>query len=72
MCAGNTQIRTAAIMYLWTATVAFPVTVSAFAPLWIAVIFAAVLLALTIFFSLGKSKSLKVLPPEIRLEKKNV
>ena len=32
MRAGNTQIRTAAILYLWTATIAFPVTVSAFAP----------------------------------------
>jgi UDP-GlcNAc:undecaprenyl-phosphate GlcNAc-1-phosphate transferase len=60
MRAGNTQIRTAAIMYLWTATIAFPVTVSAFAPLWVAAIFAGAMLAFTIFFSRGKSKSLRI------------
>ena len=59
MRAGNTQIRTAAIMYLWTATIAFPVTVSAFAPLWAAAIFAGAMLAFTIFFTRGKSKSLR-------------
>jgi UDP-GlcNAc:undecaprenyl-phosphate GlcNAc-1-phosphate transferase len=57
MRAGNTQVRTAVIMYLWTATIAFPVTVSAFAPLWVSAIFAGVLLAFTILFSRGKSKS---------------
>jgi UDP-GlcNAc:undecaprenyl-phosphate GlcNAc-1-phosphate transferase len=60
MRAGNTQIRTAAIMYLWTATIAFPVTVSAFAPLWVVAIFAGALLAITIFFTRGKSKSLQL------------
>ena len=40
--AGNSQLRTAIIMYLWTAAIAFPVTVWAFAPLWIALIVGAV------------------------------
>jgi UDP-GlcNAc:undecaprenyl-phosphate GlcNAc-1-phosphate transferase len=43
-------------MYLWTATIAFPVTVLAFAPLWVGAVVAAMLLGFTIFFSLGKSK----------------
>ena len=34
--AGNTHLRTTLIMYLWTATIAFPVVVSAFEPLWVA------------------------------------
>jgi UDP-GlcNAc:undecaprenyl-phosphate GlcNAc-1-phosphate transferase len=38
-------------MYLWTATIAFPVVVSAFAPLWAAAITAGLMLAFTIFFS---------------------
>lgn len=58
MRAGNTQIRTAAILYLWTATIAFPVTVSAFAPIWLSAIVAGLMLAFTIKFSRGKSKSL--------------
>ena len=58
MRAGNTQIRTAAIMYLWTATIAFPVSISAFAPLWIVAIVAGAMLSFTIYFSLKKSKSL--------------
>ena len=60
MRAGNTQTRTAAIMYLWTATIAFPVSVSAFAPLWVSAIFAGAMLAFTIFFSRGKSKSMRI------------
>ncbi len=58
MRAGNTQIRTAAIMYLWTATIAFPVSISAFAPLWVVAIFAGALLSFTTYFSQRKSKSL--------------
>jgi UDP-GlcNAc:undecaprenyl-phosphate GlcNAc-1-phosphate transferase len=58
MRAGNTQTRTAAIMYLWTATIAFPVSISAFAPLWLVSIVAAAMLTFTIFFSRKKSKSL--------------
>jgi UDP-GlcNAc:undecaprenyl-phosphate GlcNAc-1-phosphate transferase len=61
MRAGNTQVRTAVIMYLWTATIAFPVSVAAFAPLWAAAIFAGAMLAFTIFFSRGKSKSYRSL-----------
>jgi UDP-GlcNAc:undecaprenyl-phosphate GlcNAc-1-phosphate transferase len=49
--AGNTHLRTTLIMYLWTATIAFPVVVSAFAPLWAAAITAGLMLAFTIFFS---------------------
>jgi UDP-GlcNAc:undecaprenyl-phosphate GlcNAc-1-phosphate transferase len=56
MRAGNTQQRTAFIMYLWTATIAFPVTVLAFAPIWVAALVALVLLIFTTIFSLGKSK----------------
>ncbi len=35
---GNSHQRTAVIMYFWTATVAIPVTVMAFEPLWVAVV----------------------------------
>ena len=56
---GNTQVRTAGIMYLWTATIAFPVSVAAFAPLWASAIFAGAMLAFTIYFSRGKSKSFR-------------
>jgi UDP-GlcNAc:undecaprenyl-phosphate GlcNAc-1-phosphate transferase len=59
MRAGNTQIRTAGIMYLWTATIAFPVSVSAFAPLWFSAVFSGAMLAFTIYFSRGKSKSFR-------------
>jgi UDP-GlcNAc:undecaprenyl-phosphate GlcNAc-1-phosphate transferase len=51
MRAGNTQMRTAAILYLWTATIAFPVVVSAFAPLWASAMVAGLMLAFTIFYS---------------------
>ena len=40
---GNSQLRTSFIMYLWTATIAFPATISAFAPLWVALLVAAAL-----------------------------
>jgi UDP-GlcNAc:undecaprenyl-phosphate GlcNAc-1-phosphate transferase len=58
MRAGNTQIRTVAIMYLWTATIAFPVSISAFAPLWVVAIFTSVILSFTLYFTMRKSKSL--------------
>ncbi len=51
MRAGNTQARTALIMYLWTATISFPVSISAFTPGWVAILVAAVLLTFTILFS---------------------
>jgi UDP-GlcNAc:undecaprenyl-phosphate GlcNAc-1-phosphate transferase len=51
MRAGNSQARTAFIMYLWTATFAFPVSISAFTPLWVAGLLAAALLAFTIIFT---------------------
>ena len=56
MRAGNSHLRTTLIMYLWTATIAFPVVVSAFAPLWVAAIVAGGLLALTISFSQRNSR----------------
>lgn len=51
MSAGNSQLKTAIIMYFWTATIAFPVTVSAFAPLWVAALTAAILIAITLMVS---------------------
>lgn len=49
--AGNSHLRTAVILYLWTATIAFPVVVSAFAPLWTAAIVAGLMLGFTTYFS---------------------
>lgn len=40
---GHSQLRTAFIMYLWTATIAFPAAISAFAPLWISALVLVVL-----------------------------
>lgn len=50
MRSGNSQARTALIMYFWTATIAFPVSVSAFTPIWIAAVLFGVMLAMTIAF----------------------
>ena len=50
MRSGNTQSRTALIMYFWTATIAFPVSISAFTPLWVAGAVFASLLIFTIIF----------------------
>ncbi len=47
--AGISQRRTAVIMYFWTATIAIPVTLAAFAPIWMAIA-AFVLFAITSFF----------------------
>ena len=46
---GNSQTRTAIVLYLWTATFAVPVTIAAFAPLWIALLIGVILLALSYF-----------------------
>jgi UDP-GlcNAc:undecaprenyl-phosphate GlcNAc-1-phosphate transferase len=43
-------------MYLWTATIAFPVTVLAFAPTWVAALVAITLLLITTIFARGRSK----------------
>ena len=56
MRAGNTQQRTAVIMYLATATVAFPVTIAAFEPIWVAGLSAVLLLTITILVYRGKVK----------------
>lgn len=53
MRSGNSQQRTAIIMYLWTATIAFPLTISAFTNLWIAALVAIAMFTLTIFYSRG-------------------
>ncbi len=44
LSAGNSTNKTAVILYLWTATIAFPVTVLAFAPWWVALITVVVLI----------------------------
>lgn len=54
MRSGNSQQRTAVIMYLWTATIAFPLTISAFTNLWVAALVAISMLAITILYSRGK------------------
>ena len=59
MRAGNTQARTAFIMYMWTATISFPVSISAFTPLWVAVLLFAAMFVATILFSRRKSQSLR-------------
>ena len=53
MRSGNSQQRTAIIMYLWTATIAFPLTISAFTNLWVAALVAISMLALTLLYSRG-------------------
>jgi UDP-GlcNAc:undecaprenyl-phosphate GlcNAc-1-phosphate transferase len=55
LSAGNSTNRTAVILYLWTATIAFPVTVLAFAPWWVALITALILFGM----SVGVMKSKK-------------
>jgi UDP-GlcNAc:undecaprenyl-phosphate GlcNAc-1-phosphate transferase len=48
-------------MYLWTATLAFPITISAFAPIWIAFLVAAILAIITIVVTRnGKKDSVYV------------
>ena len=54
LTAGNSHQRTVLIMDLWTATDAVPVTVAAFAPLWIAGIVAIFLAILSVVFSKTK------------------
>jgi UDP-GlcNAc:undecaprenyl-phosphate GlcNAc-1-phosphate transferase len=48
-------------MYLWTATLAFPITISAFAPVWVAILSAAALMTITIVVTRsGKKDSVYV------------
>ncbi len=54
MRSGNTQARTALIMYFWTATIAFPVSISAFTPLWVAGVVFAALLTFTVIFQMQR------------------
>ena len=51
MSAGNSQLKTAIIMYFWTATIAFPVSISAFAPIWVAILLAFAMATFTILLS---------------------
>ena len=51
MSAGNSQLKTAISMYFWTATIAFPVSISAFAPIWVAVLLALAMATFTILLS---------------------
>jgi UDP-GlcNAc:undecaprenyl-phosphate GlcNAc-1-phosphate transferase len=60
MRSGNSQARTALIMYLWTATIAFPVSISAFTPLWVAGILFGAMLAFTITFQKKRPELLKL------------
>jgi UDP-GlcNAc:undecaprenyl-phosphate GlcNAc-1-phosphate transferase len=61
LAAGNSHVRTAVIMYLWTATLAFPITISAFAPVWVALLTAAALATITIVVTRsGKKDSVYV------------
>ena len=63
LSAGNSTNKTALILYLSTATIAFPVTVLAFAPWWIATITALVLGATTFgVLSFRKNSQFKVSP----------
>ena len=58
LAGGNSQLRTALILYMCTATIAFPVTILAFEPWWIALVTALGLIAATIVIS-KKGKVLK-------------
>ena len=55
MSAGNSQLKTSFILYMWTATIAFPVTVLAFAKWWVAFLSALFLISITLLMS-HKSK----------------
>jgi UDP-GlcNAc:undecaprenyl-phosphate GlcNAc-1-phosphate transferase len=52
LSAGNSTGQTILILYLWTATIAFPVTVLAFAPWWVAVLTA-------LFFAVSSAAVMK-------------
>jgi UDP-GlcNAc:undecaprenyl-phosphate GlcNAc-1-phosphate transferase len=57
LAAGNSQIRTSIILYIWTAAIAFPVTIWAFAPLWVASLVGVALAGLAIYiYKLGSRK----------------
>jgi UDP-GlcNAc:undecaprenyl-phosphate GlcNAc-1-phosphate transferase len=56
LSAGNSTNKSAVILYLWTATIAFPVTVLAFAPWWVALITVLVLIGISIGVMKSKKK----------------
>jgi UDP-GlcNAc:undecaprenyl-phosphate GlcNAc-1-phosphate transferase len=56
LSAGNSTNKTAVILYLWTATIAFPVTVLAFAPWWVALITVIVLIGMSVIVMKSKNK----------------
>ena len=51
LASGNSQLRTALILYLCTSAIAFPVTILAFKPWWIALVTALALIAATVIIS---------------------
>lgn len=55
--AGNSQLRTAIIMYLWTAAIAYPVLVWAFAPLWLAALVGLFFSGISVLVLKRKNKS---------------
>lgn len=58
MAAGNSQIRSAIILYIWTAAIAFPVTIWAFAPLWVATLAGLALASIgMLIFKSGRRRS---------------
>jgi UDP-GlcNAc:undecaprenyl-phosphate GlcNAc-1-phosphate transferase len=65
MRSGNSHSRTVLIMYLWTATIAFPVSISAFTPLWVAAIVFAVMLTSTILFGRKRPELRKVMAEQL-------
>ncbi|CAB4662690.1 unannotated protein [freshwater metagenome] len=51
LASGNSQLRTAFILYMSTAAIAFPVTILAFKPWWIALVTALALIGATVIIS---------------------
>lgn len=60
LSAGHSHPRTALIMYSWTATVAIPTTVLAFSPVWVGIVVALVLGAISLALSKSFMKQLKI------------
>ena len=56
LSAGNSTNKSAVILYLWTATIAFPVTVLAFAPWWVALITVVALIGISVGVMKSKTK----------------
>jgi UDP-GlcNAc:undecaprenyl-phosphate GlcNAc-1-phosphate transferase len=57
---GNSHRRTTFILYLWSATFAFPTVIAAFAPLWIALLVAAAIASVSLALIFDTMRSQKV------------